>query len=98
MRQVSVPNSQVIYAMLSSVFISLILRPRLRYSIHDVSSHSGKYIPENIMIDAPHDKSSRWSGIQQSGLSSFRQRQWITLKLDKVAVLSVHSSLSKLRG
>ncbi|KAG8901450.1 hypothetical protein FRC01_009846, partial [Tulasnella sp. 417] len=60
---------------------------KLRYSIHDVSSHSGKYIPENIMIDAPHDKSSRWSGIQQSGLSSFRQRQWITLKLDKVAVL-----------
>lgn len=49
------------------------------------------------MIDAPHDKSSRWSGIQQSGLSTFRQRQWITLKLDKVAVLSVHSSLPKLR-
>ncbi|KIO19557.1 hypothetical protein M407DRAFT_30790 [Tulasnella calospora MUT 4182] len=60
---------------------------KLRYSIHDVSSHSGKYIPENIMFDVPHDKSSRWSGIQQSGLSSFRQRQWITLKLDKVAVL-----------
>lgn len=67
--------------------LELATSTKLRYSIHDVSSHSGKYIPENIMIDAPHDKSSRWSGIQQSGLSTFRQRQWITLKLDKVAVL-----------
>ncbi|KAG8903006.1 hypothetical protein FRB99_003839 [Tulasnella sp. 403] len=39
------------------------------------------------MDDLPHDKSSRWSGIQQGGPNAFRQRQWITLRLDKVAVL-----------
>ncbi|KAG8987084.1 Muskelin 1, intracellular mediator containing kelch motif, partial [Tulasnella sp. 427] len=75
-------DPEVLYADLE-----LATTTKLRYAIHDASSHSTKYIPENIMVDIPHDKSSRWSGIQQSGISSFRQRQWITLKLEKVAVL-----------
>ncbi len=55
----------------------------LGYTIHDSSSHSNKYVPENIQTN---DQSTRWSGINTVGLS--QEKQWITLRLNDVALLS----------
>ncbi|CEP17136.1 hypothetical protein [Parasitella parasitica] len=53
---------------------------QLSYVIHDYSSHSGTYHPQNIMVNKPTQQASRWS----SGLHD--HEQYITIKLDKPAV------------
>jgi hypothetical protein len=56
----------------------------ISYSIAECSEHSGNYIPENILVDVPHDQSSRWSGAQQSPAA----KQWILLRLETLSVIS----------
>ncbi|KAG5723205.1 Muskelin [Termitomyces sp. T112] len=52
----------------------------LEYSIVGSSAHSGRYVAENILVDRSTDQSSRWSGSSQNN-------QWITLRLENLAVL-----------
>lgn len=56
----------------------------LKYSIAAASEHSGVYIASNILRDEPADSTSRWSGASQIP----HVKQWVTLRLDKLAVLS----------
>lgn len=56
----------------------------LKYSIAAASEHSGVYVASNILRDEPADSTSRWSGASQIP----HVKQWITLRLDKLAVLS----------
>lgn len=56
----------------------------LTYSIVSSTPHSGKYGPENIILDKPQDQGSRWSGALQGNAN-----QWIMLRLESLAVLSV---------
>jgi hypothetical protein len=56
---------------------------KLGYEIHSWSSHSANYHPKNILLNLPNDQSSRWS----SGTNN--QAQYITLKLEKVAVARI---------
>ena len=55
----------------------------LPYTIAGCSEHSNRYGAENIMVDAPTDPNSRWSGQHES--SSIRQ--WILLRLDTLGVI-----------
>jgi hypothetical protein len=55
----------------------------VKYSIHAWSSHSASYHPRNIMVNNPNDQSSRWSS------GSNNQLQFITLKLDKMAIVRI---------
>ncbi|KIK45059.1 hypothetical protein CY34DRAFT_78616 [Suillus luteus UH-Slu-Lm8-n1] len=48
----------------------------MNYTIVGCSEHSGNYVPEDILVDAPQDPSSRWT------------KRWILLKLE---TLSVHN-------
>jgi hypothetical protein len=57
---------------------------RLSYTIAGCSEHSNRYVAENIMVDAPTDPNSRWSGQHES--SSIRQ--WILLRFDELSVIS----------
>jgi len=57
----------------------------LPYTVAKSTPHSGKYGPELILLDKPHDQSSRWSGAYQGNNS----KQWILLKLDQMSVLSM---------
>ncbi|CEJ02407.1 hypothetical protein RMCBS344292_16413 [Rhizopus microsporus] len=52
----------------------------IQYSIHDYSSHSGTYYPQNITVNNPTEQSSRWSS------GSHDQSQYITLKLEKPVI------------
>lgn len=56
----------------------------LTYTIAGSSEHSGRYAPQNIMVDRPADHTSRWSG----GTRSTETVQWILLRLDSPAILS----------
>ena len=56
----------------------------LKYSIAAASEHSGVYVASNILRDEPADSTSRWSGASQIP----HVKQWVTLRLDKLAVLS----------
>lgn len=56
----------------------------LPYTVSQWSSHSANYHPRNIQVNKPNDQSSRWS----SGTNN--QAQFVTLKLDKVAVARKH--------
>ena len=62
----------------------------LKYSIAAASEHSGAYVASNILRDEPADSTSRWSGASQIP----HVKQWITLRLDKLAVLSLVLFLS----
>lgn len=53
---------------------------QLPYVIHDYSSHSGSYHPQNIMVNKPTQQASRWS----SGLHD--HEQFITIKFEKPIV------------
>jgi hypothetical protein len=53
---------------------------KLAYSIHDHSSHSGSYHPQNICVNLPTQQASRWS----SGLHD--HEQYITIKFDTPVV------------
>ena len=55
----------------------------LTYTIASSTPHSGKYVPENIMVDKPQDQSSRWSGAFQGNATD----QWIILRLESLSVL-----------
>lgn len=53
---------------------------QLPYVIHDYSSHSGSYLPQNIMVNNPTQQASRWS----SGLHD--HEQFITIRFEKPVV------------
>ncbi|KAG1767395.1 Muskelin N-terminus-domain-containing protein [Suillus occidentalis] len=55
----------------------------MNFTIVGCSEHSGNYVPENILVDAPQDPSSRWSGAQQLPTA----KQWILLKLETLSVV-----------
>ncbi|OAD75654.1 hypothetical protein PHYBLDRAFT_143898 [Phycomyces blakesleeanus NRRL 1555(-)] len=57
------------------------LQESLQYSISGYSSHSASYHPQNIKVNKPNDQASRWSS------SAHDQSQYITLRLEKPAVL-----------
>ena len=59
----------------------------VNYGISSSTPHSGKYVPENIMVDKPQDQSSRWSGAFQGNVD-----QWIIVRLESLAVLSTFLS------
>ncbi|KAF8971232.1 Muskelin N-terminus-domain-containing protein [Flammula alnicola] len=56
----------------------------LTYTIASSTPHSGKYGPENIIVDKPQDQASRWSGAFQGNAN-----QWIMLRLESLAVLKM---------
>ena len=56
---------------------------RLSYTIAGCSEHSNRYVAENIMVDAPKDPNSRWSGQHESP----SMKQWILLRLDELSVV-----------
>ena len=56
---------------------------RLSYTIAGCSEHSNRYVAENIMVDAPKDPNSRWSGQHESP----SMKQWILLRLDELSVI-----------
>ena len=56
----------------------------LTYTIAGASEHSGTYVAENILKDEPAEQTSRWSGAYQAPTV----KQWITLKLDCLAIVS----------
>ncbi|KAG6811601.1 hypothetical protein H0H92_006664 [Tricholoma furcatifolium] len=55
----------------------------LAYSIVGSSAHSGQYVAENILVDRSTDQLSRWSGKSQNNAN-----QWITLRVESLAILS----------
>ena len=55
----------------------------LSYTIAGCSEHSSRYVAENIMVDAPKDPNSRWSGQHESP----SMKQWILLRLDELSVV-----------
>jgi hypothetical protein len=55
----------------------------LSFTVSRCSAHSGKYVAKNILVDNPSDQSSRWSGAYQGNA-----KQWIILRLERLAVLS----------
>ncbi|KAF7321897.1 Muskelin-N domain-containing protein [Mycena kentingensis (nom. inval.)] len=55
----------------------------LTYSIAASTPNSGRYPPENIIVDRPNEQSSRWSG----GPSESGIVQWLLLRLDTLAVV-----------
>ena len=65
----------------------------LKYSIAAASEHSGVYVASNILRDEPADSTSRWSGASQIP----HVKQWVTLRLDKLAILSLVLLLSMIR-
>ena len=56
----------------------------LKYSVAAASEHSGAYVASNILRDEPADSTSRWSGASQIP----HVKQWVTLRLDNLVVLS----------
>jgi Muskelin N-terminus len=55
----------------------------LSYTIAGCSEHSNRYVAENIMVDAPADVHSRWSGLHEDPSI----KQWILLRLDTLSVI-----------
>ncbi|XP_072327210.1 muskelin isoform X3 [Scyliorhinus torazame] len=53
----------------------------LTYCVHKWSSYSSIYVPENILVDKPHDQSSRWSS------ESNYPPQYLILKLERPAIV-----------
>jgi len=56
---------------------------KLTYDIDSWSSHSALYHPRHIMVNKPLEQGSRWSS------NSNNQMQFITLKLDKMAIVRI---------
>ncbi|KAJ3193739.1 Muskelin 1, intracellular mediator containing kelch motif [Entophlyctis luteolus] len=54
---------------------------KLNYGVFAWSSHSAGYHPRHVLVNKPTDQSSRWSS------GSNNQVQYLTLKLDKIAVV-----------
>lgn len=65
----------------------------LEYSIAGSSAHSGRYVADNILVDRSTDQSSRWSSNSQNNAN-----QWITLRLENLAVLSCVNPSSCVRS
>ncbi|KAI0030784.1 Muskelin N-terminus-domain-containing protein [Vararia minispora EC-137] len=55
----------------------------LTFAIAGCSEHSGRYVAENILVNRPHDQTSRWSGLDEDP----HIKQWLLLRLDKPAVI-----------
>lgn len=55
---------------------------QISYKIESFSSYSASYHPENIIVSAPHDQSSRWSCPRDSGTEHF-----LLLKLAEPAII-----------
>ncbi|KAJ2926627.1 hypothetical protein H1R20_g10465, partial [Candolleomyces eurysporus] len=55
----------------------------LTYTIAASTPHSGKYAPENILVESPGEQQSRWSGAYQGNA-----KQWILLRLESPSVLT----------
>ncbi|KAI7872075.1 Muskelin N-terminus-domain-containing protein [Spinellus fusiger] len=53
----------------------------LPYHIHNYSSYSASYHPDNLKTDSPNDQSSRWSS------DAHNHSQYITLRLDNPAII-----------
>ncbi|KAJ3076625.1 Muskelin 1, intracellular mediator containing kelch motif [Podochytrium sp. JEL0797] len=68
-------------ASLGSTAIATVPAEKLNYDVLSWSSHSATYHPRHIKVNRPTDQGSRWS----SGNNN--QLQYITLKLDAVAVV-----------
>ena len=59
---------------------------RLTYTITASSEHSHRYVPENILVNAPDDQSSRWSGVHEGS----NVKQWLLLRLDSPSVVGLY--------
>lgn len=60
----------------------------LKYTIAGSSEHSGRYSPEHILVDRPHDQTSRWSSNSaREREGSATGRGWLLLELEGPAVL-----------
>ncbi|KAJ1723368.1 hypothetical protein LPJ53_002272 [Coemansia erecta] len=53
----------------------------LPYEVHSWSSHSANFLPNNIIVDRPHDQASRWATVVNN------HRQYITLRLERPALV-----------
>ncbi|XP_048465952.1 muskelin [Rhincodon typus] len=53
----------------------------ITYCVYKWSSYSSIYVPENILVDKPHDQSSRWSS------ESNYPPQYLILKLERPAIV-----------
>ncbi|KAI0049848.1 hypothetical protein FA95DRAFT_775993 [Auriscalpium vulgare] len=56
----------------------------LTYSIAGSSEHSSRYTPEKVLVNAPTDQNSRWSGVHESPTAC---KQWLLLRLDALSVV-----------
>ena len=55
--------------------LQVVQRKKLAYKIHNFSSFSASYLPDNILDDKPSDQSSRWSS------DTNNPPQYLTLQL-----------------
>ncbi|KAJ2724942.1 hypothetical protein GGI07_001604 [Coemansia sp. Benny D115] len=53
----------------------------LPYEVCDWSSHLANFLPNNILVDRPHDQASRWSTLVNN------HRQYIVLRLERPALV-----------
>ncbi|KAJ4493748.1 Muskelin N-terminus-domain-containing protein [Lentinula edodes] len=53
----------------------------IEYTVHDYSSYSTHFYPENILVDDPSNSKSRWTTQQSEAV------HWILLRLNKLSVL-----------
>ncbi|THH12462.1 hypothetical protein EW146_g7673 [Bondarzewia mesenterica] len=63
------------------------LTGRLTYTIAGASESSHRYVPENVLVNAPDDQSSRWSGVHEGS----NVKQWLLLKLESLSVVGLYS-------
>ena len=61
---------------------------QLGYNVVGCSGNSEKYTAEKILEDNPSDLASRWSSAS-SFLDKPEDKQWVLLRLKKVAILSL---------
>ena len=62
--------------------LQAVQRKKLAYKIHNFSSFSASYQPDNILDDKPSDQSSRWSS------DTNNSPQYITLQLDAPTIIT----------
>ena len=62
--------------------LQAVQRKKLAYKIHNFSSFSASYQPDNILDDKPSDQSSRWSS------DTNNPPQYITLQMDAPTIIT----------
>ena len=70
--------------------LQAVQRKKLSYKIHNFSSFSASYQPDNILDDKPSDQSSRWSS------DTNNPPQYITLQLDTPTIIPLGQRRSSL--